>query len=272
LILSGHPELLACERTSVFGYFKKRNFRKALEKALADGVLTNDEVSYLEERSDELGVDQQYVDRIRREHFNKQVALIKDRIQKTRRLSPDDEARIEKLADDLRMELDIGPEFNIMRFLWAWENRHPVSPEPIAAGILLARNEACYLAARAKWRQVKTFKERAGSSGFSSSIRIMKGLSYRSSTLKPRYRTWEGMHDVSDGTLYVTSKKVMFDGARRSTSIPYGKLVSLQLYTDGIELKKSTGKSDYFITDSTSAEYALALIQHFASNAPRGER
>jgi hypothetical protein len=249
----------------MFSLFKKRGFRKELEKALADGVLTDDEVKYLEERSEELGVEQEYVDRIRMEHFNKQVAIIKERVKKTRRFSPDDEARMKRLAQDLRINLDLGPEFNVMRFLWAWENRHPVSPEPIAADILLGRNEACYLAARAKWRQVKTFKERAGSTGFSSSIRIMKGLSYRSSTLKPHYRTWEGMHDISEGTLYVTSKKVMFDGDRRSTSIPYGRLVSLQLYTDGIELKKSTGKSDYFITDGTSAEYAVALIQYFAT-------
>src|SRR5688500_10680269 len=62
---------------NVFGYFKKREFRKELEKALADGVLTDDEVKYLEERSEELGVDQQYVNKIRTEHFNKQVELIR---------------------------------------------------------------------------------------------------------------------------------------------------------------------------------------------------
>ena len=55
----------------------------------------------------------------------------------------------------------------------------------------------------------------------------MKGISYRASTFKPQYRTWEGMADISDGTLYTTNKKVMYDGATRSTNIPYGRLVSL---------------------------------------------
>ena len=50
----------------------------------------------------------------------------------------------------------------------------------------------------------------------------------------------------------------------RSTSIAYSRLISFQLYTDGIEFRKSTGKSDYFIMNGTNAEYIIALIQHFA--------
>ena len=42
------------------------------------------------------------------------------------------------------------------------------------------------------------------------------------------------MIDISDGTLYVTNKKVMFEGAARSTSIPYGRLTGLQAYFEGL--------------------------------------
>jgi hypothetical protein len=144
-------------------------------------------------------------------YFNKQVTLIKEKVAKTRRFSPDDEARIKRLAHGLKMDLELGPEFNILRSLWAWENGHAISPEPIAAPLLLGRNEACYFATTAKWKQIKTFKEHIGSSGLSASVRIMKGLSYRTSNFKPQYLTWEGMADISDGTLYVTNKKVWFE-------------------------------------------------------------
>jgi hypothetical protein len=251
-------------RVNMFGYFKKRGFRKELEKALADGILTDDEVKYLEERSEELGVDQEYVNKIRTEHFNKQIALIKEKIAKARRFSPDDEARVMAIAQGFRIDVNLGPEFNVMRFLWTWETGHPISPEPISAPIMLGRNEVCYCSAVAKWHQIKTYKNRIGSTGFSTSIRIMKGVSYRASTIRPQYQTQEGMAEISDGTLYVTNKKVIFDGTSRSTAIPYGRLVSLQLYADGIELKKSTGKSDYFMMDGMSAEYSVALIQNFA--------
>jgi hypothetical protein len=251
----------------VFGFFKRRNFRKELEKALADGVLTDDEVSYLEAHSDELGIEQEFVNEIMREHFNTRVASIKKKVEQTHRFSPDDEAGIRKIANDMKMQLDLGPEFKATRCLWAWENGYPIRPEPMAAPILLGGNEACYLGTVAKWKQVKTIKERAGSSGFSTSVRIMEGLSYQVSTVKPEYHTREGLVDISDGTLYVTNKRVIFEGAGRTTSIPYGRLVGLQGYTDGIELKKTTGKNDFFMTSALSAEYSIVLIQHFASEA-----
>jgi hypothetical protein len=72
--------------------------------------------------------------------------------------------------------------------------------------------------------------------------------------------------------LYVTNKRVILEGAARTTSISYRRLIGLQGYVDGIELRKSTGKNDFFQMDTISAEYGIALIQHFASKAPRGER
>ena len=163
------------------------------------------------------------------------------------------------------MNLDLSPEFSIVRSLWEWEHGNPINPEPMAAPILLDRDEACYFAAGAQWKQVKTFKDRIGSSGFSASIRIMEGVSYNVNTSKPEYHTREGLADISDGTLFVTNKRVIFEGASRMTSIPYRRLVSLQAYLDGIELKKTTGKNDFFMTDAMCAEYSMVLILHFAS-------
>jgi hypothetical protein len=252
----------------VFGYFKRRDFRKKLEKALADGVLADDEVKYLEKYSDELGIEQEFVNKIMREHFNRRVASIKEKVQQTRRFSPDDEAGIRRIANDMKMQLDLGPEFKVVRCLWAWENGYSIHPEPMAAPILLGRKEACYLATPATWKQVKTIRESVGTSGFSTTVRIMEGFSYHVSTVKPEYHTREGLVDISDGTLYVTNKRVIFEGAGRTTSIPYRRLVGFQGYTDGIELKKTAGKNDFFMTaDTISAEYSMVLIQHFASNA-----
>ena len=46
------------------GSFKDRTFREELEEALADNVLTDDEVKYLEELSEKLGIDQTLVNDI----------------------------------------------------------------------------------------------------------------------------------------------------------------------------------------------------------------
>jgi hypothetical protein len=60
-------------------FFKNRGFRKELERALADGVLTDDEVKYLEERSDELEIEQEFVNKIMREHSRRECCTLRTR-------------------------------------------------------------------------------------------------------------------------------------------------------------------------------------------------
>jgi hypothetical protein len=170
-----------------------------------------------------------------------------------------------RIAQDRLMTVGFDWELKIFRCLWAWENGYPIDPEPIAAPILLRRNEACYFTTAATWSQVKTFKERAGFSGFSTSVRVMRGMSYRVSTFRPQYQTWKGMVDIAEGNLYVTNKKIWFDSKSLSTSIPYSRVVGFELYIDGVQLKKTAGRSDYFRTNKASAEYIIALIQHFVA-------
>jgi hypothetical protein len=55
----------AAFESSMFRFFRNRKFRKELEQAVADGVLTDDEVRYLEQRSEQLGIDQKFVDEVR---------------------------------------------------------------------------------------------------------------------------------------------------------------------------------------------------------------
>jgi hypothetical protein len=64
-------------------------------------------VKYLEEHFEELGIDQQLVDEIIRDHFYKQVTPIKEKVERTKRFSPADEERIRRIARDLRMKLDL---------------------------------------------------------------------------------------------------------------------------------------------------------------------
>ena len=74
----------------------------------------------------------------------------------------------------------------------------------------------------------------------------MKGVSYRVSTFRPEYRTSEGLVDISNSILYATNKKVAFQESTRSTSIPYRRLAGLELYADGLEIRKFAGGNDFF--------------------------
>lgn len=70
------------------------------------------------------------------------------------------------------------------------------------------------------------------------SFRVMKGVRYHTggTKLKPieqRYMNNEGV-----GTLYITNKHIIFQGANAAQKIPYNKLIGITPYSDGIEVHR----------------------------------
>jgi hypothetical protein len=65
---------------------------------------------------------------------------------------------------------------------------------------------------------------------------------------EPAIRFSRPMHEASDsGTLYVTNKRLLFDGAQKSTSIALKKIIRFTVYSDGLKIEKDTGKDQYFV-------------------------
>lgn len=85
-----------------------------------------------------------------------------------------------------------------------------------------------------------------GSSGMS--IRIAKGLYYRTSAFKGRPVRSEQMTYKGTGLLAITTKHLYFDGSPKKFKIPFSKLLSIEPFEDGIGLQKDgvTAKPQVF--------------------------
>jgi hypothetical protein len=68
------------------------------------------------------------------------------------------------------------------------------------------------------------------------------------------------MTPLSSGTLYVTSKRLLFNGESRNTTIALKKIVGGHMFSDCMRIEKSTGKPDLFSMDAPRARYVLSLI------------
>jgi hypothetical protein len=130
----------------------------------------------------------------------------------------------------------------------------------VSSPILLKPGEICAFAAPAVWKQMKTTKTMVSYSGFSTSFRIMKGVSYRVGNVKPIYSVTEGLADVAAGQLCITSKRVAFVSSQRSMTTTHNSLLEVVPYSDGIELRKSSGKPSFFVMDPIDAEYAYMVL------------
>jgi len=107
------------------------------------------------------------------------------------------------------------------------------------------------------YEQKKRTQYVGGSQGVS--IRIAKGLYYRTGAFKgERVETHETIH-ADTGLLGVTNKHIYFSGGAKSFRIRHDKIVSFEPFSDGIGLQRdaATAKPQSFITGDGWFTYNL---------------
>ena len=104
-----------------------------------------------------------------------------------------------------------------------------------------------------------------GSQGFS--VRLAKGLYYRTSAFKGRPVVTSFMSQVGSGALGLTDKHIYFHCPQTAFRIAYAKIVAFDPYTDGIEIHQEavSTKPKVFVTgDGWSVYHLAAKLAHLA--------
>lgn len=87
------------------------------------------------------------------------------------------------------------------------------------------------------------------SQGFS--FRIAKGVTYRIGGFRGRPVEHQERVSLGRGTLFVTSKNLIFVGAQKTFRIPYAKVVAFEPYSNGLGFTRdaANAKAQLFMTD-----------------------
>lgn len=235
-------------------------YQQALREVFKDGRVSEAERARLRSLAGDLrlseGVRQSLLAPVARQALSAAAdARISDE-----RLSPDEEEALSELAKEFGVALSLdGTQRQRMdraaRF-WRIENDEPPT---LQVPITLQKNEKCHFTCQASWHEIRTRTVRVNYSGLSTSIRICKGVRYRVGSITPQRVTRDELTHIDDGTLYVTNKRVLFDGLRKNSAIRYSALLSFSVHSDGIILEKATGKSPHLILDGDVTEAAIVL-------------
>ncbi len=165
-----------------------------------------------------------------------------------RRVTDDEMKQIHELCSKLEIpEKEIAPTVNTLvrlRFLTQLEDG--ILPE-IEAGIFLKKKEAAHYKTECELLEERTKREYVGGhTGFS--IRVAKGVSWRVGGFKGRPIEKTEMVKLDKGTLFVTNKRIIFSGDRKSFSVPYSKLIDIELFTDAVKLnREGKVRREYFV-------------------------
>ena len=114
-------------------------------------------------------------------------------------------------------------------------------PDLGSGGMTLKRGERLHLQGPAALlKEIIQREFQSGSRGYS--FQIAKGVSVSRNSVRHGER-WsksvESMEEIDRGDLHVTSLRVVFTGLRKSVEVPYGMLLDMNVFTDGIQFHVS---------------------------------
>jgi hypothetical protein len=234
-------------------------YTQALQDAVADGVLTADEV-------DELSTLQKKGALSATDVRSLGVAIYRDALDAAAddaRLTPDEDATLRRLQEQLGLtdddlETDLVQVARLRTMARIEEGTFPDVRSPIQ----LVPDEKCY------WVVQSTLAERIT---VRSARRELDGITtvINSDTQftaigdRDELRPAEDILPSDLGVLIVTSRRIVFQGARNTVSVPHARVESVTLYEDGVridELKPPARR--YFLTEDP--DLAATIIIHAA--------
>jgi hypothetical protein len=126
-------------------------------------------------------------------------------------------------------------------------------------GINLQKGEKiAWVFPHAEYFTMKTYRTFVGRSQ-GVSIRVMKGVYYRTGSFQGRPVEHSQMVSLGGGPLVVTNKNLTFVGPTKAIRIPYGKVVAFEPYSDGIGIQRdaASAKPEIFKTGDGWFTYNL---------------
>lgn len=230
--------------TEIHNELSGKIYNDNYETAVIDGRLTTREEQDLESLRKELLLPEEYALKISEDVRTNYLNQYVKKITLDERLSPEELEEFSAIAKSLNVNISFNNETRVLldryKLYWVLENGAlPV----LESGLNLGKLESCYFKVTADWYEERTVTRRVNYGGPTARVKIMKGVYYRVGSMGVNRITSSEMKLINSGTLYLTNKRLIFDGIAKNTTIKLDKILSFIPYSDGIEIEKDSGKS-----------------------------
>ena len=219
-------------------------YRKSYDQTISGGTLEKSQEEFIDALQKNIRLSDEIAKKIgdeSRKHF---MDMQLKKMVKDRKVSPDEWNEFTQIAKNLNVTVSFDEatkqQLEKFKLYWLIEN----GTLPIRdVNITLPKNENCYITMNAEWLETRTVTQRINYGGPALRIKIMKGVYYRAGSVGVQRITSEELTVIDSGTLYITNKRMIFIGNKRSNNIPINKILSVTPYIDGVGIEKDSGKS-----------------------------
>lgn len=219
----------------------------AVDQAVADEALGDEEAAALERLRGVLGLDAEEGAMVFGERVN---ILFNSRMREALEdgmLSPDEDARLQAMCASLTVaSMFEGETARILEDArTAWAISHGPLPQ-VAAPVSLQRGEVAHAIVEASAHEERTRTTSIRYGGPAVRVKIMKGVYYKAGGYSVGRSTEAYEHDLGEGELIVTSKRLIFIGGNRAYSPRLDSILRIEPYVDAVRVTRGAGKPMLF--------------------------
>lgn len=220
---------------------KKQAYRDAVKEAVADGRLSNSEMMDLSNLRKELDVTDAADDRtvIRRGIFNEAV----DAVREKGRLGPQESADLARIQKFLALRDDQleQTKWDLARLRTLTEIRQGTLPTVTASNVALrgVQFEPGEIAHYTVAVDLLDLPSTRGADGLAAG----GGRRHEAGSLSGHVLPEDGAKPVGEGTLIVTSQRLLLKTGARTAAVKYGNSEQIFTYADGLRLQRTVGNT-----------------------------
>lgn len=242
-------------------------YRHELQKALQDEHLSASEKEKLEALGKHFGLSDELRTGIYKEAVTDVIQQAFSRAIADRSLTDQEEQRLAEMSNNLGIKIthDADTQRLIERFKLFGRIQSGEIPE-IQTSVLLQRAEVCHAEFPSNLHELRTITKAIRYHGPSGRIRITKGLSWRYGSVSIDRVSREELRQIDTGTLYITNKRILFNGQNKNLNTQFKKIIHFSVYGDGLKIEKDTGRDQYFL-GSGDLELLGAILEAALSKA-----
>jgi hypothetical protein len=245
-------------------FFKRREgLKKYMDKLngfISDQVLSDKEKQELEQIVTDYKLPNNKVIQIKKDAF----VSAYNKLTKDSRLTNNELDLLQDLLNYLDFAIgDTNLDLNLFRkYVNLATIESGVLPDVTNAennpNIIFKSDEILHYRVYSALRKLKRITKSVQYGGFTASVKITRGLRYRVGNIKVGRTTTEVLTIEDQGMLYITNQRIGYFGQQKQFAVPFEKISSLELRSDGLYIFKD-GKEQPYIVTTDDYEVPLAI-------------
>jgi hypothetical protein len=252
-----HLPLPVPEKLPFFKSGRKQILKEHIDHLAADGTLSEADKAHVSALANQLGLTEQEANSVQGALFMRHWEPIQKRMNSTGYVSDDDLAQLEELKKQYGINVTLYQCFLLAHRRWRMDQKGELPPLLRNCSAFLQANESAYWETSSTWHQIRAVRK--GYVGGSVGIRIAKGV--RLSVGRAVPITNHELTPLSGGKLVVTTKRLLFQGDHRATTILLSRITGTEVFQEGLMIHKDRGASDLFAMPALNSAFLDSLVR-----------